>query len=336
MMAMVVDSLPEIGAADWKPGSGPQNPAIQRLCQQANTAVGYAGPPILHVGQRVESVGGFAVGTVFWPMRTWMRQGAKVEVSCICEGAGELTVHFQAWGGAIVESVVVPVASSYCTGSAQWEHAEQEVIVYVEVTDDTGGGITAVEGLAVHWLAARNVDPTSGNYLIDDAQWLRYVAEHEWADGRAWPVDTAQAVSAAPIALYRKEVTATAITLAMDEFVRPTHTVNPQPTGDTYIVRDIPITTRTKEALRLAVRSYRASTGTGNDEVIWTIDGVDQIAMALTTTGAQNQALTDGWQDMDGPIMGRGKHTVSLRYRAGGVGTAVHGIQDVSIYEVHA
>jgi hypothetical protein len=329
-MAIIDPILAAITEDDWEPGDGPRNPPAQALAQQANWALGYAGPPLWHVGQRVQHVTGFPAGTEFFGMRTWLRKGTELEAAVYADGAGDITVHIAdpATGVDYTTITIACNGTGYFSGSAVWETDGLDALVYCGLDDDTT--LVEIGGFCGHWLAAGTTDPT---YLYDSDEGA-YIAEHEWTDDRALSVDMMARIARIPITLYRETVATPGIHVVLAEAVRTTQMPLTGNSGMRYsVVRGV-MHYGTVGELRCAVRSCQTAAGNDEEALVVLVDGVPT-TITLTSTGAASQGMDEGWDVADLGTLPRRWHQIEAYFQStADPASATHDIQDISIYEV--
>jgi hypothetical protein len=330
-MALVSPILAAISEDDWEPGDGPRNPPIQLLAQQANWALAYAGPPLWHVGQRIQHNTGFPAGTEFFALRTWLRKGTELEAAVYADGTGDITVHIAdpTTGIDLTTITIACGGTGYYSGSVVWEADGVDVLVYCSLDDDTS--LVEIGGFCGHWLAAGTTDPT---YLYDSAEGA-YIAEHEWADDRALSVDMMERIAVAPATLYRETVATPAIQAVLGEYEPPTQQPRIGNDGRQYtLIRGI-MHYGTVGQLRCAVRSCRTGVGADEEAVTVYVDGSLAAAITLTSVGASSQAMHEGWDAADLGTEPQCIHQIDVRFATTADPlSATHDIQNICIYEV--
>jgi len=332
MMAIIGAGLPAISAEDWQANARVGNDSMAYLCQQWNLALGYAGSPLWHIGQRIDAA--VSGGQVIWPVRKYMRKGVKFETGI--RGAGEIDVDvkYMAYPGGVANVLCtfsLPAVEAYVSSTAVWEETAGEYLFWLEPFE--AADPFALEGWGAWWGTGQDVDPTE----LGIATNARYIAEHEFADERALNVDVMSTLGYGPDQIMNGLHYNSVLHISVDDWERD---MTPRTWGDTWIVYAFPFKA-TNGHIKVGVRNYEDIGGAVVDELVSVlIDQVEVGQIVLTSVGTQTQDADAGWDDLDtgygaDGIGGPKWSVISIVYRAPGTYGAEgsHIIQQVSVWE---
>ena len=299
-MGMVTSSLSTTTVQDWQPGGPESNDAITRLCKQSNWALAAGGAWQWQLGTRIACTGTVTTGTQFWPVVCHPFSAPSLRISvfgqCSSGGTDQIGVYlsegYPFGAGSQVATLTIPASPAVATCTVDCSLYLRPVLIYLRAE-------TAIDDLELQGFRGRLVgaEPLDGAlYNLSGFGVSRYIQEAEFSDNA--PL-TGQAInSQLSVAYSVKNLRGRGLYHASlsGGQVRNAEEITQASGGISQALwAGLPV--RPAAYARAYVRSYQQAS-TGDDSLVIRLNGVSA-TLALATTGAQTQAVYEGWETLD-------------------------------------